>query len=103
MPDNVLILRQVLTVYNYDYVIDFMFHQGGQIEGKVSLTGYLLNTLYTGPEMNKYGTVVNEQSSIANIHHHIVHVKADLDIKGRSNRFETLDIMVEDIEVRIAL
>ena len=97
MPDNVLILRYVLTVYNYDYVIDAMFHQAGQIESKVSLTGYLLNSFYTGPEMDKSGHVVNEPMTIASIHHHIVHFKADLDILGQKNHFETLDIELEEI------
>ena len=101
IPDTVLIFRQILTVYNYEYIIDFMFHQAGQIEGKVSLSGYLLTSFYTGPEMNKYGHVLNEPNVIGNIHHHALHIKADLDIKGTSNRFETLDVHLENIQVRL--
>ena len=99
LTNNVLILRQILTIYNYDYIIDFIFHQAGQLQGKVSLSGYLLDTFYTGPEMDKYGHVVNEPTSMANLHHHVVSIKADLDIKGELNRFETLDIHLENITV----
>ena len=102
IPDSVLIFRHILSVYNYEYIIDFMFHQAGQIEGKISLSGYVLATFYTGPEMNKYGFVLSEPTSIGNIHHHVLHLKADLDVKGTSNRFETLDIKVENITVRIS-
>ena len=99
IPDNVLVFRQILAVNNYNYIIDFMFHQGGQIEGKVSLTGYIVNTFYTGPAMNKYGNVVSEPTSIGNIHHHFIGIKADLDILGEENRFETMDIKLEEIPV----
>lgn len=69
------------------------------MEGKVTLSGYLINTFYTGPEMDAYGHVVNVASSFANIHHHMIHLKADLDIKGRKNRFQTLDISLEEVDV----
>ena len=100
IPDSVLIFRQILTVGNYEYIIDFMFHQAGQIEGKVSLSGYILSSFNTGQGMNKYGSVLNEPTTIGNIHHHVLHIKADLDIMGTSNRFETLDIQLENITVR---
>ena len=101
MPDNVLVFRQIVSVGNYDYVVDFMFHQAGQIEGKVSLTGYLLSTFYAGPGMNKYGNVVNEPTTLGSIHHHIINIKADLDIKGQSNRFKTMDIKLEEVQVGV--
>ena len=99
MPDNVLVFRHAVTVYNYDYIIDIMFHQAGQIEGKVSLSGYLQSHIYTGKEMDKYGHIVNIPSCMAHLHHHMVHFKVDLDIKGRKNRFETLDIKLEELKV----
>ena len=98
MRDVVLIFRQILCVGNYDYIVDMIFHQAGQIEVKISLTGYVLSTYYTGPEMNKYGRRLNYDNVIANIHHHLAHFKVDLDIRGTDNRFETLDIELEDIE-----
>ena len=99
MPDNVLVFRHALTVYNYDYTVDFRFHQAGQIEVKVTLSGYVLSVFSTGPEMGKYGFALNEAGSIGVIHHHLLNFKADLDIVGQANRFETLDIHLETIKV----
>ena len=78
-----------------------MFHQAGQIEGKVSLSGYLLSTFYAGPGMNKFGNVVNELTSLGSIHHHIINIKPDLDIKGPSNQFKTMDIKLEEVQVGV--
>ena len=77
-------------------------YQAGQIEGRVSLSGYLLTTFSTGNDMG-YGHVVNTPTTIANIHHHVLHLKADLDIKGTNNRFETLDIALEEEDVCMLL
>lgn len=39
MLDSVLVLRSIVTVVNYDYVLDFMFHQNGALETRVMSTG----------------------------------------------------------------
>ncbi|XP_059812488.1 membrane primary amine oxidase-like [Hypanus sabinus] len=88
--DNVLIIRSVSTVGNYDYVFDFVFHNNGVIETKVHSTGYAL-TSYTSGEATKYGAKL-EDNVLGNIHTHFVHFKADLDIGGTSNSFETNDV-----------
>ncbi|GFS04198.1 amine oxidase [Elysia marginata] len=43
MLDSVLTLRSILTVGNYDYVIDFIFHQNGALETKFMSTGIAIN------------------------------------------------------------
>ena len=42
MENVVLVLRTVLTVVNYDYVVDFGFYQTGGIATKAMSTGYVL-------------------------------------------------------------
>ncbi|GFN75269.1 amine oxidase [Plakobranchus ocellatus] len=93
LSDQVLILRMYLCIINYDYVFDFIFHNNGAIEVKVSSTGYLAASFYY-PEEEKYGTRISE-TVVAGMHHHLFHFKADLDIKGTSNRFETWNIGTE--------
>jgi len=96
MRDNVLIFRTVPTVYNYDYVVDIQLHQGGQIKTTAALNGYTINYIYLGPESDPYGYEL-EKNSMASIHNHLVNFKVDLDIKGTSNRFQTLDVSLEEI------
>ncbi|XP_050400253.1 putative amine oxidase [copper-containing] [Patella vulgata] len=95
--DNVLILRTILTVVNYDYIFDFIFHQNGAMEVRAVSTGYIYTTFYNQAE-DKYGFRLNE-NILANLHHHMFHFKVDLDVLGTSNRYETLDIETEDLDI----
>ena len=36
LPDVVLVVRQIITIWNYDYIIDIEFHQTGVIKSQVS-------------------------------------------------------------------
>ncbi|KAK3595158.1 hypothetical protein CHS0354_028595 [Potamilus streckersoni] len=85
-----LIVRTIISVVNYDYVIDFMFYANGAIETKVSMTGYL-GTAFFFPDEEPYATHVYRD--IAGVmHDHFFAFKADIDVSGTSNRFESLDI-----------
>ena len=95
LSDIVLILRTILSIYNYDYIIDFVFHQNGALEVRSLSTGYIYSTLYAGKTL-PYGFRLQE-NLVGNIHHHLFHWKADLDILGTSNRYETLDISTENV------
>ncbi|KAK6189013.1 hypothetical protein SNE40_005067 [Patella caerulea] len=95
--DNVLILRTILTVVNYDYIFDFIFHQNGAMEVRAVSTGYIYTTFYNQAE-DKYGFRLHE-NILANLHHHMFHFKVDLDVLGTSNRYETLDIETEDVDI----
>nr|AKV63199.1 copper amine oxidase [Pinctada fucata] len=41
-PSIVLVFRAITTIANYDYTIDFIFHQNGVLQTKVVPTGYIL-------------------------------------------------------------
>lgn len=88
--DHVLVIRMYICIINYDYVFDFVFHNNGAIEVKVSSTGYLASSFYY-PEEERYGTRISK-TVIAGLHHHMFHFKADVDVKGTDNRFQTLNI-----------
>lgn len=91
--DYVLVVRMYICIINYDYVFDFVFHNNGAIEVKVSATGYLATSFYY-PEEEKFGTRISK-NVVAGLHHHLFHFKADLDIDGVDNRFQTLNIGTE--------
>ncbi|KAG8430872.1 hypothetical protein GDO86_019836, partial [Hymenochirus boettgeri] len=95
VPNNVLVLRTISTVDNYDYIWDFIFYQNGVIETKVSATGYMQTTFFT-PDGTPYGSRVNA-GVLGNLHTHMVHYKVDLDIAGTENNFETVKLQYENI------
>lgn len=90
MPNSVLILRAVLTVVNYSYLVDFIFYQTGAIEVKTVSTGYILSTPFTANAPN-FGVQVSDNIN-GNLHHHMFSYKVDLDIEGAMNRYRTLNI-----------
>ena len=61
-------------------------------------TGYILTTFHR-PDEAPYGFRLDEHMD-GNIHHHMFHFKADLDIGGTSNRYETLDISEEVVQLK---
>ncbi|CAI5789462.1 amiloride-sensitive amine oxidase copper-containing [Podarcis lilfordi] len=75
-----LVLRTISTVYNYDYIWDFLLYPNGVLETKVHATGYVHASFYT-PEGLRYGNRLHEHL-LGNIHTHLVHYKVDLDVAG---------------------
>ncbi|XP_059166056.1 putative amine oxidase [copper-containing] [Physella acuta] len=91
MLDSVLTLRSAMTIGNYDYIVDFIFHQNGIIETRLLSTGYIQTSFYRDAEI-PYGFRLHD-NILGNVHHHMAHFKVDLDIAGSSNRYQTLDIV----------
>ncbi|XP_033749427.1 putative amine oxidase [copper-containing] [Pecten maximus] len=88
LEDIVLILRAIISVYNQDCVVDFIFHQNGALEVKTSLTGYMMAMLYSPPE-GRYGFQLRDRL-IGTVTQHAFNFKVDLDIHETKNRYETL-------------
>ncbi|XP_063434570.1 amiloride-sensitive amine oxidase [copper-containing]-like [Mytilus trossulus] len=89
-----LIIRSISTIWNYDYIFDYIFYLNGALETKVSLSGYLHSAFPLYHEM-RHGTLVHT-NVVANIHQHLFHFKIDIDINGRINRYETVDFRTEN-------
>ena len=98
MANQVLVLRSVSTVYNYDYIFDFIFYQNGVIEVKVSASGYVMGAFYNS-DSSPYAYPLHE-SLTSGIHDHLINYKVDLDVGGRQNSYETIDIGIENITER---
>jgi diamine oxidase len=98
LSDSVLVVRSFISLINYDYILDYTLHQNGAVEVSVSSTGYLATTFYYPPE-ERYSTRVHKNVA-AGLHQHLFHIKADLDVGGVANRFESFNIGVEDKDER---
>ncbi|NXW63451.1 AOC1 oxidase, partial [Eurystomus gularis] len=95
LEGQALVLRTTSTVYNYDYIWDFLLYPNGVMEAKVHATGFIHATFYT-PQGRRYGSRVHSHV-LGNLHTHLVHYKVDLDIAGTGNSFETMDVSFENI------
>lgn len=98
MANQVLVLRTVATVYNYDYVFDFIFYQNGVIEVKVAASGYILGAFYDS-NVSPYSYELHEHLT-SGTHDHLINYKVDLDVSGRKNSYETIEIGIENITER---
>ncbi|XP_062049782.1 amiloride-sensitive amine oxidase [copper-containing] [Lepus europaeus] len=95
LKGQVLVLRTTSTVYNYDYIWDFIFYPNGVLEAKMHATGYVHATFYT-PEGLRYGSRLHTHL-MGNLHTHLVHYRIDLDVAGTKNSFQTLQMKLENI------
>ena len=98
MANQMLILHTIATVYNYDYMFDFIFYQNGVIEVKVSASGYIFGSFYDA-NMYPYAYPLHEHFT-SGTHDHLINYKVDLDIGGRKNSYETIEIGIENITER---
>lgn len=98
MANNVLILRTIPTVYNYDYVWDFIFYQNGVIEVRLSASGYVMGSYYTDSAKHYCYKLSNYGGGCT--HDHLINFKVDLDIVGTQNSYETIEIGIENVTSR---
>ena len=98
MANQVLVLRTVATVYNYDYVFDFIFYQNGVIEVKISASGYILGAFYDS-NSDPYSYLLHSDFT-SGTHDHLINYKVDFDVGGRKNSYETIEIGIENITER---
>lgn len=91
-PTVELVVRMITTVGNYDYALDWVFSQNGNIKGRVGATGYLSvktiadETAPGGPNEGelRFGTLVAPGTLAVN-HDHFFSFRLDLDVNGTKN------------------
>lgn len=89
-----LVLRMASTIGNYDYFLDWVFTQAGEIRVDVGATGLDLvkgvdATSMSHPsaaEDTRYGTLV-APNLVAPYHDHFFNFRLDLDVDGTANSF----------------
>ncbi|KAJ3094447.1 hypothetical protein HDU97_008044 [Phlyctochytrium planicorne] len=84
-------VRTISTVYNYDYIFDYVFWLDGTIEIKVAASGYMQGTWWTPDDERNYGGRIHTYA-MGSLHDHIINFKIDLDILGTRNSFETIAV-----------
>ena len=98
MVKNALVLRTISTVYNYDYVLDYIFFQNGIIEVRVAATGYILGSYYDA-NVEPYGYPLNDFIT-STVHNHMLNYKVDFDVDGRKNSYQEIEVGIENITHR---
>lgn len=98
-PHTTLLLRQMITVSNYDYVTDYRFHLNGIFEASVSFTG----ELYAGIEVPwfsarqaDYGVQVTGAMRFAALHAHMAVWKVDLDV-GPADNYKRNTVLLTEV------
>lgn len=84
-----LIVRTTATVYNYDYIYNYVFHMDGAIEVAAAASGYLQGDFYpmgSKQQENEEGMGFRvHDRTLGNLHDHLFNFKVDLDILGHLN------------------
>jgi primary-amine oxidase len=101
-----LVLHTIFTVGNYDYGIQWIFHQDGSIELQAELTGVMLAKgvaaaecprCKQGPEdgrptgVDRYGELVGKDVLAVN-HQHFFCFRLDFDVDGVKNSVQELNV-----------
>lgn len=78
---QVLVLRTILIVYNYDYIWDFIFYFNGVMEVKMYVIGYVYVIFYIFEGL-RYGIRLYTYL-FGNMYIYLVYYRVDLDVVGR--------------------
>lgn len=93
-PATQLVVRSASEVGNYDYLVDYVFHQDGRIDVMVGSTGLdavkgaVVKSMHDegAAEETRYGTLI-APNLIAPNHDHYFNFRLDFDIDGQANSF----------------
>ncbi|EIE26972.1 amine oxidase catalytic domain-containing protein [Coccomyxa subellipsoidea C-169] len=118
VADHALVVRGITTVYNTDYMTDFVFHLDGSIKARqnqsaevssgvffsdlsmlsravsVGLSGYVLAAPWSGATGNYSYPLYADMG--ASVQDHFLNWKVDLDIKGTENSMRQDFIEIEE-------
>lgn len=86
-PSHSLVVRTMPAVYNYDYVVDYIFYLNGIIEVRTAASGYLQAAFYNDAYAlleSPYTVKLHDHVSGA-LHDHVFGIKADFDIVDTAN------------------
>lgn len=93
-PATQLVFRSASEVGNYDYLIDYVFHQNGRMDimvgssGLDAVKGVASRSMHddTAAEDTRYGTLI-APNLVAPNHDHFFNFRLDFDIDGTQNTF----------------
>ncbi|TLD30725.1 hypothetical protein PspLS_03075 [Pyricularia sp. CBS 133598] len=91
-----LVIRQIATVGNYDYLFDYTFWVDGTIGVDAHASGYVQANYYRPEDEGKWGPRIHDTIT-GTLHTHVMNFKADFDLGGAANTLVRTDIVVENI------
>jgi primary-amine oxidase len=94
-----LVVQQIWTAANYEYIFQWVFHQDGTIQFEVKLTG-ILSTYVMDPDEDTEGWGVQVHTGVnAHNHEHLFCMRIDANIDGPENTIFMVDAMPSDAPV----
>ncbi|KAH6664360.1 copper amine oxidase [Plectosphaerella plurivora] len=91
-----LVVRQIATIGNYDYLWDYSFYVDGTISVDAHASGYVQATYYRPEDEGLFGPRIAESIS-GTLHTHVMNFKADFDIVDAQNTILKTEIVVENV------
>jgi primary-amine oxidase len=94
-----LIIQQIFTAANYEYVVAWIFHQDGTIQPEIKLTG-ILNTYAMDPDEDTLGWGTQVYPGVnAHNHQHLFCLRIDANVDGPNNTVFMSDAVPSDAPV----
>ncbi|KAI1338943.1 copper amine oxidase [Xylariaceae sp. FL0016] len=94
-----LVVQQIFTAANYEYAIQWTFHQDGTIQPEVKLTG-ILNTYTMDPDEDTKGWGTQVYPGVnAHNHQHLFCLRVDGNVDGPNNTVFMADAVPSDAPV----
>jgi primary-amine oxidase len=94
-PASELVVRSAAAIGNYDYLVDYVFHQDGSIRIAVGATGVDATKGVASRSMKvdtRHGTLI-AAGLVAPFHSHYFNFRLDLDVDGPPNDFKRERLM----------
>ncbi|WP_138502190.1 primary-amine oxidase [Nostoc sp. PA-18-2419] len=88
-----LVMTMTVAIDNYDYSINWIFHEDGTLEVQNELTGIVLaqGTAAEKSEDNSYGSLIAKNIIGVN-HQHFFNYRLDLDVDGKANSMIEMNV-----------
>ncbi|KAK4099480.1 hypothetical protein N658DRAFT_475249 [Parathielavia hyrcaniae] len=94
-----LVIQQIFTAANYEYVVAWIFHQDGTIQPEIKLTG-ILNTYAMDPDEDTRGWGTQVYPGVnAHNHQHLFCLRVDANVDGPDNTVFVSDAVPSDAPV----
>ncbi|KAI0178701.1 copper amine oxidase [Hypoxylon sp. FL1284] len=94
-----LIIQQIFTAANYEYAIQWIFHQDGTIQPEIKLTG-ILNTYSLNADEDPMGWGTQVYPGVnAHNHQHLFCLRIDANVDGPNNTVFMADAVPSDAPV----
>ncbi|KAI1423155.1 peroxisomal copper amine oxidase [Xylaria sp. FL1777] len=94
-----LIVQQIFTAANYEYAIQWIFHQDGTIQPEIKLTG-ILNTYTMDPSEDTHGWGTQVYPGVnAHNHQHLFCLRIDANVDGPNNTVFMTDAVASEAPV----